>query len=373
MKQHAILRLASIAALAPMALALAAAKDAGPTTPAQGLPIARPAAAAPRAPMAVLLGAARAGSRLVAVGERGIVLLSDDEGRAWRQTSSPASVTLTAVRFASPTVGWATGHAGVILATEDGGIQWRPQLDGAAAAASALQQARGRLAAAPADPVATRAVADAERLVADGPDKPFFDLWFSDTRHGFAIGAYNLFVRTQDGGATWVAALDRLPNARGNHLYAIAGRGLDLYIAGEQGLLLRSRDGGERFDALASPYAGSFFTLALLPGGELIAAGLRGKAFRSTDQGDSWQEITGLPSLTWVASAVADDGTVWLGNQAGQIFASRDAGLRWLPVAAPPGPPSAPLTGLLAIAPGTVLTTTMRGPGRAALAQEFNK
>ncbi len=52
----------------------------------------------------------KAGNRLVAVGERGIVLLSDDAGLNWKQVDVPVSVTLTGVQFVSPMKGWAIGH-----------------------------------------------------------------------------------------------------------------------------------------------------------------------------------------------------------------------------------------------------------------------
>ena len=66
----------------------------------------------------------------LAVGERGIVLLSDDSGMTWRQARVPVSVSLTAVQFVDAEQGWAVGHLGVVLHTEDGGETWHKQLDG---------------------------------------------------------------------------------------------------------------------------------------------------------------------------------------------------------------------------------------------------
>ncbi|WP_445667044.1 hypothetical protein, partial [Klebsiella pneumoniae] len=39
-----------------------------------------------------LLSVARAGERLVAVGESGLVILSDDQGATWRQVQAPVNV-----------------------------------------------------------------------------------------------------------------------------------------------------------------------------------------------------------------------------------------------------------------------------------------
>jgi photosystem II stability/assembly factor-like uncharacterized protein len=84
-------------------------------------------------------------SRTVAVGEHGIVLISDDGGR-WHQGQSPVSVTLTSVQFVDAKRGWAAGHSGVILHSEDGGEHWVRQLDGATAAQLALKEAEALVA-----------------------------------------------------------------------------------------------------------------------------------------------------------------------------------------------------------------------------------
>jgi photosystem II stability/assembly factor-like uncharacterized protein len=74
---------------------------------------------------ALMLHAARAGKRLVAVGEYGIVIVSDDSGQSWRQAGSvPTRTTLTSVYFVDERQGWAVGHGGVVLASEDGGDTW---------------------------------------------------------------------------------------------------------------------------------------------------------------------------------------------------------------------------------------------------------
>src|SRR5690606_22399355 len=77
-----------------------------------------------------LTAIARAGDRLVAVGQRGHILVSEDAGKSWSQASVPVSSDLVAVSFASASHGWAVGHGGVVLKTEDGGLSWAVQLDG---------------------------------------------------------------------------------------------------------------------------------------------------------------------------------------------------------------------------------------------------
>ncbi|MDB6083610.1 MAG: glycosyl hydrolase, partial [Gammaproteobacteria bacterium] len=76
----------------------------------------------------MMLSAALAGKRIVAVGNRGVVLLSDDDGKTYRQARTvPVSTSLTGVWFADAQVGWAVGHWGAILKTSDGGETWNIQ------------------------------------------------------------------------------------------------------------------------------------------------------------------------------------------------------------------------------------------------------
>lgn len=71
-----------------------------------------PAKASALAQRSPLLDLARAGSRLVAVGQRGHILYSDDEGGRWQQARVPVSSDLNAVTFPTPEQGWAVGGMG---------------------------------------------------------------------------------------------------------------------------------------------------------------------------------------------------------------------------------------------------------------------
>src|SRR5205807_3119559 len=122
------------------ALLFPAASHAGLAMPG---PLRQPAGMTARAARALLTRVVRAGDRLVAIGERGLVVLSDDGGRQWRQARVPVSVTLTSASFADGRQGWIAGHSGVVLHTTDGGESWAIQTDGVALAKAALAQAQG--------------------------------------------------------------------------------------------------------------------------------------------------------------------------------------------------------------------------------------
>jgi photosystem II stability/assembly factor-like uncharacterized protein len=278
-----------------------------------------PALRTAKAAGTAMLAIARAGQRLVAVGERGIVLLSDDDGRSWQQARVPVSATLTAV-----------------------------QMDGQRAAALALQ----------AEEAGGRASAATRQLVEDGPDKPFLDLHFENERTGWVVGAYNLALRTDDGGQHWHAVMDRLPNPKGLHLYSVQTVGNALYIAGEQGLLLRSTDRGAHFEALPTPSKGTYFGLVAGPQGQLLLYGLRGRAFLSKDGAATWSEVdTGSRASLSAGLALANGGLL-LASQAGELLLSRDGGRSFKPL---PNRQPLPFTALIEGGAGKLVAASLRG------------
>lgn len=331
-----------------------------PASAATGVadPVGRPATLVRAPDKSYLTGLALAGRRLVAVGERGVILLSDDAGKTWRQAKAPSSVTLTAVQFPTPTSGWAVGHYGVVLHSADGGETWTRQLDGVGAAQIALRDAQ---AAAGTDAAAARARADAQRLVQDGPDKPFLALHFTDKDNGIVVGAYNLAFRTTDGGRTWTSLMGRLDNPRGNHLYAVQAAGDTVYIAGEQGLVLRSVDGGQRFDRVDTGYKGSFFAVALPRAGEAVVAGLRGNAFRSSDNGATWRRLEVPAPVSILAAGTRPDGTVVLGSQAGQLLTAAPGAMTLSPMKTRALPP---VHDVVLLPGGALVVAGMYGPIR---------
>lgn len=316
---------------------------------AQAAPVAealqRPAVMVKAPERAALLSAAQAGSRIVAVGERGIVLLSDDAGRSWRQAASPVSVTLTTVRFANATQGVAVGHGGTVLTTQDAGSSWQLRLDGRRLATLAREAAT--------TPEAQR---DAERLVADGPDKPLLDVLMWDAKRLLVVGAYGLAMHSEDGGQTWQPWMDRLPNPKGLHWYVARRQGDTLLLAGEQGLAARSDDGGRTFRPLASPYRGSWFTGELAADGSTVLAGLRGNVWRSTDGGGSWTQLPNPVPATVIAAATQPDGGLLLLSQAGALL--RLQGERLQPLKTPPLPLP---TALLPMSEGRLLALGLSG------------
>ncbi len=273
---------------------------------------------------------AHAGRRLVAVGQRGHVLLSDDDGRTWTQAAVPVSCDLTGMTFPDPQIGYATGHDGVVLRSADGGATWVRLLDGRRVNELVRQALQRKVDAGGSDDD-RRLLGEAVRNVELGPDKPFLDAWFADAREGFVVGAYNLILHTTDGGQTWESWFDRTDNPKLLNLYAIRAVGDALFIVGEGGLLLERDQGAARFHALQSDYKGSFFGVLDIPASAsqhegVLAFGMRGHALLSRDNGAHWRPLdTGL-TASITAGEATPDGRVVLVDQSGSIAVSRDHG-----------------------------------------------
>lgn len=187
----------------------------------------------------------QAGDQLIAVGEAGVILRSTD-GKSWQQVPSPVNVMLTRVRFTDATHGWALGYDAAILQTSDGGASW------------VLRHY-------------------------DAKSRGLYDVLFLDAQHGIVVGAFGRVLETHDGGKTWAgseSALTRL----GVHLNVLLKLSDgSLFVAGERGLMARSKDAGATWQALNSPYAGSFFG-ALTQGDKgLLVYGMRGNVFTAAD------------------------------------------------------------------------------------------
>ena len=300
-----------------------------------------------------LMGVAAAGERLVAVGSRGLVVVSADQGRSWKQASVPVQSDLLAVHFPTATTGWAVGHDGVVLRSDDGAAHWTKQLD----ARGAAEVFRRHYQARAGDPAAQRAIQQLEQNFKAGAAPPWLDVWFENAERGWAVGSFGMLAATTDGGRTWTPWLDRIEHEQLN-LNAIRGVAGDVYIAGEQGRVHKLDRDQQRFVAVPSGYAGSFFGIAG-NADVLLAFGLRGVTYRSDNRGKSWEPVK-MPSQATIAAGVfdADTASFVLVDAAGQVLVG-DASGRSFNAIKPQKP--ARLTGVLVASKKLLVSTGFGG------------
>lgn len=280
----------------------------------------------PLARESLVLDIAQVGETFVVVGDRGHVLISEDQGRSWIQKRTPTRVPLTGVWFHDRTLGWAVGHDAVILRTEDGGETWCQ-------------------------------VHSAPEL-----ERPLFDVWFSDAQNGFAVGAYGYFLRSSDGGLSWreeqLEVLDAV-GADNDEEFAddeLAEDELDddgawddedwadddsatadlhlntinqdsngrLFLAAEAGVVFRSDDAGHTWLALDPPYDGSFFGAVAPDDQSLLVFGLRGNMFRTWDAGATWRRVDLPVDSSLFGGARLPNGGVIVVGTAGVMLLSRE-------------------------------------------------
>jgi photosystem II stability/assembly factor-like uncharacterized protein len=277
-------------------------------------------------PRMLLLDAVRVSDEVIAVGEQGTIVRSVDRARTWQSVPAPTRATLTGVSFApGGQHGWVVGHDALILGTRDSGRSW------------------------------------ARRYQGESLQDSFLDVIALDETRAIAVGAYGLFVATADGGMTW----ERHPSPAGDfHLNRITrGPTGTLYLAGESGTLLRSRDEGRTWTPIRAPYEGSFYGVSALDETTLLAYGLRGHLYRSTDDGVHWSAVN-APEQVMLATSVHDGATISFAGQARTLFISRDGGRTVNKVT---GAPATAIAELVLLAPGVLLAVGEAGVTRIEL------
>ena len=304
MEARSVLLLTASLALAG-ALVGRAADSADPVpTPAAGESAPQYAEHERLAPRSLMLALASAGERLVAVGERGNIILSDDHGHSWNQAETvPAWALLTGVCFRDAQQGVAVGHDEVILVTRDGGVHW----------------------------TRTHFAPEAQQ--------PLLDVACGPGPRTIAVGAYGTYLTSEDAGATWTekkfAAIPlkervAMPDDMGRDFHLnriVAASPTRLYIAAEGGHIYRTDDGGTSWRELPSPYDGSFFGVKVLTGDVVLAYGMRGKLFRSENGGASWQQIeTGTQAMINDVASSGPGGSLVAVGLSGVVLVSRDEG-----------------------------------------------
>ncbi|QBF84579.1 hypothetical protein EXU30_19320 [Shewanella maritima] len=254
----------------------------------------------PLSSSSLVLDIASTSNSMIAVGERGHVLV---KGTEWQQVTTPVSAQLTKVFFHNDNLGWAVGHDATIIHTKDGGKTWSLQMQ------------------------------------SQEIEKPFLDVYFFDENHGIAVGAYGLFYRTGNGGELWneefheellfeedIAYLADL-KAEDIALYesekaallphfnrVLALKDGRLLMVGELGLVSYSNDQGKTFTKTDFYYDGSMFS-AIEHQQDVYVMGLRGNVFKADLSLSQWQEVE-LPVESSINNAIVTDdkGLLLVGN-----------------------------------------------------------
>lgn len=284
-----------------------------------------------------------------AVGDKGIIVHSEDGGRHWAVQSVPLSCRLESVQFLDAQIGWAVGgrvhpythhSSGVVLRTNDGGVTWKQVPDLTLPALKAVR--------------------------------------FVNPRQGWAMGNPSALYptgvfRTEDGGQTWTtlpaavrggwAAGDFRNASRGvvvghdGRLARISAPAFELidmaevgtrplravrfssdtvgWLAGDGGLLLQTVNAGNAWQAPPQPVPSEIASLvdfrALdVLGNHIWVAGAPGSCvLHSGDGGQTWDVSRTDQSLPLNALRFLDEQRGWAVGAMGTILVTRDGGKTW--------------------------------------------
>jgi len=272
-----------------------------------------------------LINITRADKRLVAVGVHGLIVLSDDNGKTWRQANVPVDLTLTAVYFKDAETGWAVGHYGVILQSDDGGGTWRIDVTGLDVIKAMVAVEKQMQSTDPNGGDTALQTKVANYFSLQGPDQPFLSV--APCGAGIlAVGSKDMAMFSTDNGATWQDWTPNISNPTFRLIYDQFQSGAVPVLVGETGLVATGDAGCAHLAALPDTNMPTLFGGMALKDGSILVYGLSGTAAKSKDLGTTWQQIN-LPTQSLISSGVLlPSGDIVLGTIDGQLLLSKDNG-----------------------------------------------
>ena len=213
------------------------------------------------------------------VGDQGVILRSTDEGAHWILQRTDTTAALFGV-WTDGAIAVAVGYHGTLLRSIDHGATWVPTSSGSTTLLG----------------VGGGGVADDGGSVAR--------LW--------AVGEAATLLESDDGAQSWMAASATLP---AGNLHGVWFSPIESLVVGDSGLF-RTRDQGMSWTQLSSAEASGTEVWATGSGQVLVAHG--GVIVRSRDGGLTWGAIA-TPSGGVAGFAAFANGEVWAASPSGKI------------------------------------------------------
>ncbi len=149
---------------------------------------------------------------------------------------------------------------------------------------------------------------------------------FVNERLGIAVGDQGVILRTLDGGARWRRVTSSTDAALSSVAFADAKRAV---VVGDGGTLLRSTNGGERWETRTSGIETLLESVAFADRTRAVAVGDGGTVLRSTDGGDSWERKQGGTDVMLTSVAFATEERAVAVGKGGTVLVSTDGGEHW--------------------------------------------
>lgn len=269
---------------------------------------------------------------------------STDGGRsftavAFTPVESSCRASLRALSFTSATLGYLLLDDGSVFTTDDGGTQFgqRTALPGTSAAGGSTQPASLAFTSPTAGVAATRdgrifQTTDAAvswRVVGEFR-AAINQLSFFDAAHGFAVGSGGLFLRTDDGGATWTPR-DLGAGALDYTAIRCASPQLCILSTSTGAQLVRTADAGDTPGAVITPSSDAILAAAFASPTRVSAVGASGATVVSDDAGTTFSAIGRRLSGSYSSiRPSAARGRAYATGNVGAFAKTTDGGKSWV-------------------------------------------
>ncbi len=228
----------------------------------------------------------------VAVGDKGIILKTEDAGKSWLAIDSGINERLSSIAFSSNNQAIISGYNGTILYSSDIGTSWT--------------------------------------VVESGSTNWLLSVAYSNTNQAFAVGRSGTLLRSENAGKTWLS----INSNTTNRLLSIAFSSNKHALAvGDKGTILYSGNDGESWDSVESDTINRLRSITFITENQVLIVGDKGTVLGSRDSGKTWNTIdpgtdVQLRSITHFNK----NQLLTVGNN-GTILRSIDDGQSWISMA----------------------------------------
>jgi ELWxxDGT repeat protein len=234
-----------------------------------------------------------AGNRIVAVGENGNIIKSDNNGKDWSMANSGTGMSLNKVQFTDDKTGYASyvnNYQSILLKTEDAGDNWFP-IDVTDQLVKNSFFVNNNVGYAFTDQASLKST-DGGRSWKKNASIGFSFMnsaYFIDEQTGFVCGSDRTLFRTKNGGGTW-ARITTVPLGEYTNLFKVIFTSNKTgYIISTAGDVVKTTDGGDNWTrvGVVNDYITDFYFTDDKTG--YILAGYGGSIiYKTVDGGITW-------------------------------------------------------------------------------------
>lgn len=226
------------------------------------------------------------GQRVIAAGDGGKILLSEDSGETWTQLSSPTIRNLWNMQMITEQIGWMVGETGAALKTTDGGYTW-------------IQQPMPY------------------------PNSSYWDVSFVNTNLGYISCPSGIVIKTTNGGGNWITQVAGDTRSLWT-IYAIDS--MKVCAGGFAGKLVYTSNGGNTWIPLWD-YGISYNKITFAD--SLVGIGAGNGSIRTTDGGLTWY-LLNIHNITDNNVVFAASGVGYMVGNSMSLLKSSDKGAGWI-------------------------------------------